>query len=366
MTGIEMVEFGDAVYKIYDFDELEKLLRRLNQDLGKLVANKGFDKQVAEIVGIANSQGWLPQFVSLVLKDRGNTQAIKDFLTANPDWDLTRSPSAADPCETLRVIGGRSFVGRKKLRGFLKEMNKLTGKKVLLVNSDHSKVGKTYSKDLVDFLADSRECPVVYLDLDTASYDPIRLTRELGARMAVDLSAIPDQGSEQASRSNHDLVSLLIPPTPRPGCKECWIILDGFKKIPSEATRELIAQLTQAVQGRKDFRLLLINYQWLPINLAGFAFRDKVQPLTRSEWEDFLKCVHRNKYGNPPSVEALTEYLDGVDHWHKEFIEEAKKEMKPGNDAEVQSQSEPDLEQDHVFLNLAITMVADSISADPI
>src|SRR5882762_9467574 len=148
MTGPEIVTFTVMVSSAYTANDLTNLLLGLNRNfLDYVPLTVPFPQQVRELVGVANSSGWISQLVLAVLADRPNNQFIRDFLSQHPYWDPAHHPPLDHPVDTLRILGGRSFIGRDKLRAAIKKMDDPTGKKVLLVKSTRRKVGKTYSKD---------------------------------------------------------------------------------------------------------------------------------------------------------------------------------------------------------------------------
>src|ERR1044072_3122340 len=121
MNGPEIVEFSKAINLAYTYDELKKLLLKLDRRIQDYVpANAVFPTLVDELIGAANSQGWISQLVLAVLNDRPNNQDIKDFLARRPYWDPARHPPLAHPTETLRILGGDSFIGRNVLRNALR------------------------------------------------------------------------------------------------------------------------------------------------------------------------------------------------------------------------------------------------------
>jgi hypothetical protein len=348
MTGSEIVQFSSVVFVAYNEADFETLLLGLDRSFPKLVTGiVGFQNQVQYLVGVANSQGWVGQLVTAVIKDRGHTQAIKGFLTNYPDWDPARNPPVADPSDAIRLVGGKYFIGRKDLRDFLKRLNVATDRKVLLITSEHKRVGKTYSRDLINFIVDHRQpAGLVYEDLDAGDYNPVKLAKKLGAKMKRDFSEVPDEASEQANRSNQELVTLLVPDPGEEPSKVWWIILDGFKKkVPSEPMQEFIAQLADRIQDRQDFRLLLIDYDYeLPLPVDILVLKDKVKPLCEIELKEFLAHIHQAKKGNLPTPEKLDEYLKGVQDLHNAYI-----------------QRDPKSAQDQLLVNAAITQVAEEI-----
>lgn len=348
MTGPEIVKFSAAVSSAFNSNELTRLLLGLNRIFLDYVTERApFPDQVIELVAAAKSKGWIAQLVRAVVNDRPNNQFIRDFLKLYPNWDPAQYPPLEHPADTLLVFGGRSFVGRGVLREYLKKMDTRTGKKVLLVTSVHRKVGKTYSKDLIDFIsADRQPSGVAYADLDTGDYDPIKLAKKLASEMGMNASLIPDEATEQASRSNQELVNLLIPNVTEALPKVWWIVLDGFRQqIPSEPIQDFIAQMAQRIQRMQDFRLILLNYGYcLPLAVDGFTFKDDLKPLTRDELKAHFKYVHTQKRGVAPSTEDLAKYLSGMDSFLSKY-----------------TQKHPESADDHLLLNMAVTDVADSI-----
>jgi hypothetical protein len=348
MNGPEIVKFSDAVRGAYTSSELTTLLLSLDRRFLDYVTERApFPDQVRELVAAANSKGWIAQFVLAVLNDRPTNQFIKNFLAVHPYWDPTVYPPLTHPADTLRVYGGRSFIGRDVLRVGLKRMDRPTGRKVLLVTSgDHRKVGKTYSKELIDFVSRNLQpSRVAYVDLDSERYDPIKLAKKIAKEMRLSPTLIPDQSTEQASRSNQDLVSLLTENIPNPS-PIVWIVLDGFRdQVPSEPIQDFIAQLAQRIQSMQEFRLILLNYTaCLPPAVGFFIFKDELTPLTRTELETHFTNVHRQKHRTNPLPEELQEYLSCMDDAFEKY-----------------TQTNPELVGDQLLLNLAVTEVVETI-----
>jgi hypothetical protein len=324
VTGAEIVQFSSALNGAFNVNELRALVLGLNRKFEDYTsALKPFPDQVQELVAAANSQNWIAQLVSAVVASRPDNPALKPFLSIYPFWDPGRAASAGHPCDALRVLGGKSFIGRQTLRKFLKKMNTAIGKKVLIVTSEQRKIGKTYSMELLNFLAAStQDARVAYVDLDKENYDPGQLTAKLGGQMHKAMPGIPQPNEQQDARWNQDLVDWLVP-IPDNNGTVWWIVLDGFReKLPSEGVQDLIAQLAQRIQGTINFRLILINFTYrLPLGVDAFSFRDKISPIQRQEVEDFLKRVHVQKYNMDPSPVELSDYLAAVYGRLQEYIE---------------------------------------------
>lgn len=350
MTGPEIVTFTRIVSSAYTANDFSDLLLSLNRNfLDYVAANVPFPQQVKELVGAANSQGWISQLVLAVLADRPNNQHIRAFLCKHPYWDPAKHPVLQHPADTLRVLGGRSFIARDKLRKALKKMDEPTGRKVLLVSSTHRKVGKTYSKDLVEFVSQNKQpSEVAYVDLDSEKFDPINLTKKIVKEMKLNASLFPDEATEQAARSNQELVKLLTE-VDNPLLKVWWIILDGFREgVPSEAIQDFVAKLAQLIQSTEEFRLILVNYTCL-IPFPVFTIKDDLEPLTRAELETHFANVHRQKHKTYPSPSKLSEYLSGMDEFFTEYTTQY-----------------PEFVGDQVLVNRAVTDIADLIEEEEV
>jgi hypothetical protein len=347
MTGPEVVKFSTAVSSAFNAAELTSLLLGLDRNfLDYVPAHVPFPEQVLLLVGVANSQGWISQLVLAAINDRPNNQAIRTFLVLYPDWDPTTNIPFAHPCDTLHVFGGKSFIGRAALRKYLKLMSTVSGKKVLLVSSDKSKQGKTYTKELVDFFSThTQPSRLVYVDMDTCDYEPGDLARHLAKRMGVNTNS-PEQAEQQVARWIPELANWVVPDVSDE--KIWWVVLDGFDaKVTSEGTRELISQLAQRIQSKPNYRLVLINYYKkyrLPLAVDAFVFRDAVKPIQEKEIELFLSEVHKQRYGKPPTPEKLQEYFVAVDARLTAYKQEY-----------------PDDAEDQLLVNMAVTEVAELV-----
>jgi len=342
MTGPEIVQFAAAVNGAFTVDEVISLLLRLNRRFtDHVTANLPFPRQLEELVGAANSQAWVAQLVFEVVRDRPGNASVAQFLARYPGWDPAKSPPSAHPCDALRVFGGKSFIGRPDLRKFLKRMSSGDDKNMLLVMGERRKIGKTYSKEMISFLSVNQPpSGVIYIDLDTDSYDPGKLAGDIAKKMRLDVAGMPTRGQQQASRWNQDLSSWLVPEVPDPRRIVWWMVLDGFRqKMPSEEVQDLIAQIAQRVQGTQDYRLIVIDYNYpLPVAVSGFMFTERIAPIGRDEVQSFLQQVHQQKHGSLPADQELADYMTGV---YEKLAEYA--------------QQYPDMAENHLLLNMAVT-----------
>ena len=156
---------------------------------------------------------------------------------------------------------------------------------------------------------------MAFVDLDKKTYNPFELAKDLAQELKLDPNVIPAETTEQAARTNQDLISLLIRRDTDPAPKVWWIVLDGFRdQVPSEAIQDFIAQLAQRIKRTKEYRLILVNYDYsLPLAVDGFSFKDAPEPLTGTELETHLFKVHRQYKKENPSAQQLAGYMKGKD-----------------------------------------------------
>jgi hypothetical protein len=348
VTGPQIVQFSNVINAVFSEQEFDNLLLEINRKLDDYVSRaRPFPPQAPQVVAAANSQGWVSQLVSAVVMKRGNTGVVKQFLQDNSDLDPAKNAPGGHPCDALHLFGGKPFIGRRTLRKFLKIMVNGTGRNVLLITAERRRVGKTYSKELVNFLSvHLPPAEFVYVDLDRDNDDPGILSQRIGKRMGLDPDKVPKQDKQQAPRWNQELVEWLIPAAISPERKVWWILLDGFReKLPSEGLQNFISQLAEHVQSTQDYKLILLNYSYdLGLAITAFTYRDKVGLLTRGDIVRFLKKVHLTTHGEEPSKEEIRDYLGGVCDRLNQY-----------------KQEHPEMADDQLLVNMAVTDTVESM-----
>lgn len=349
MTGPQTVQFGKVVTPLFDENSMTTLLLTLNRRFIDVApAGLAFPDQVDRIIAAANSaDGWIKQLVVAILAERPNNAALAQFMATNPDCQPNLVLAGQHPCDALQLFGGQSFIGRPELRNYLKKMDTPVGRKVLIVLSEFRRVGKSYTKEVVDFLTLNQQGAwCVSADLDRSDYDSGALAKEIGKQIGLDPRDMPPQGDQQAVRWNQELVEWLIPAVPRPAGGTFWFVLDGFRlKLPSEPLKDFIEQLALRVKNTAIYRLVLLNYlSPLPLDVAVFLYKDTVKRLDRAEVGGHLTAIHQLKYGVAPDAPQLTEYLDDVYEQHAQLARDY-----------------PESADDTLLLNSAVSLVAESI-----
>jgi uncharacterized protein (DUF2267 family) len=347
VNGKQIVDFSDVLSAIYNPGTWRRLLLSVNRSPQEFERpGDAFPDLILRVVEVANSEYWLSTLVRGVQAGYPKHSALREFFTSNPGWEMLKNTRKTHPSDSLRVFGGKSFIARRVFRDHLKQMDEPVGMKVLVVTSGHRKVGKTYSRELIQFLSLSGQSSrPAYADLDKLPSEPFAVAAKIGKEIGLPPLTI-DTRSEQATRSSHDLVDWLVPGNPTGATKTFWIVLDGFRdRIASESVQDFVAQLAQKIQTTPNYRLILINYTYrLPLTVDAFALKDQVLPIQRQDIEAHLREVHQEKYGHPPTPEQLLEYVEAVYEIVKEH-----------------TQREPGIAGDHLLFNTAVTRASNSI-----
>ena len=309
-----MAEFGALLSVVFTEATLDLELLKLNRGgLDKQVTTKAAPpERMMLLVGKANSEGWLRDLVKAVALARSNSDEVRAFTMKYPDLDPARSPVLTNPWDTHQIFGGKLFIGRQLLRKYLKKIEQPLGRKLLVVTSASRNIGKTYTTDLIRFVAQQRPLnKLTYIDLDLETYDPGSLAHKLACDWNVDPETLPKQDKEQASRWIRHLTCFLVTDSPAANGMVRWIVLDGFReKVPSLEVQEFIAQLAASIQSHDAFRLVLINYtQLLPLKVRPFSFADVVEKITDDEIALALTEIHGRIVGRPITPEECQEYL---------------------------------------------------------
>jgi hypothetical protein len=314
VNGPAIAEFGALLPLVFTEDTLNVVLLKLDRgglDM-QVVRHASVPDRMMMLVGKANSDGWLLDLVKAVALERPNSPEVTAFVRNYPYLDPARNPVSTNPWDAHQIFGGKLFIGRLSLRKYLKKIEQPVGRKVLVVTSACRHIGKTYTTDLIRFVAQQRPLnKLTYIDLDLETYDPGSLAHKLASDWNVDQGALPKQDKEQAPRWIQQLTRFLVTDSPAANGIVRWIVLDGFReKVPSLDVQEFIAQLAACVQSHDAFRLILLNYtQLLPLTVRPFSFADVVEKMTDEEIGVALTDIHGRIVGRPITAQECQEYL---------------------------------------------------------
>jgi hypothetical protein len=222
--------------------------------------------QWIEVLGYADTRGWLSELVTALIERRSDDPAIKavlqDIVQAlshedTPAW--ARAPM--HPAYDL-VIGNEAFIDRNPLRQAIEELCSDEGYRVIHVVSDDS-LGKTHSHFLVDHVSERQgSFKIVITDLLNWSADdvtPLDVMTHIAHQMSlgrpeVDLKGLPDA---QARILANWLVGRL-----QGVAQQWWLVFDGVRQVDSgRGVRDLAhyLALTAARQRNLGLRVVLLD-----------------------------------------------------------------------------------------------------------
>jgi hypothetical protein len=316
MTGPQIVAFGNLIFQILLPATLSETLQRMNRPALDRIVTTAFTprEQISQLIGIANTEGWIRQLVDAVVAGRGQIPEVRAFLVNNPDFDSSRNYVPQNPWATYKIFGGKFFLGRGGLRRHLFDMCDPLNSKVLLVISDQRQVGKSYTAGLIQFVSDYvGMSKVSYIDLDAFNYDLDTFAKRIAKEWGIDPEDLPGPGGEQESRWGQYLGKYLIEHVERRNGTVQWLILDGFReKILPQAMLDLVTDLAQRIQSDDLFRLILVDFtQQLPLDVQMFMLSDTVGLLSDDEIRTALRDLAAMK-GPALSDEQSIEYLELV------------------------------------------------------
>ena len=238
-----------------------------------------------------------------------STLVYLDTLDAQ-SWDVPQDPF--DAC----ILRGRfAFLDRADLRRSLRELSAAQGSRTLVVNGA-SRSGKTYSLQLIAFLADRLGLyRVIPIDLreEGADFGPKDLVTKLLNRMGRNSSVreIPEQQQQQAARWNRELCDWLLGEI-RQTETTWWIVVDGVDQVQVHPdTLDLIMKLVGAAETTESaLRIVLLAFtQPLPPDLDPFVAREEIREIDRDIVEEFFTqfVVQAKIPAGEPEIEAAVD-----------------------------------------------------------
>ena len=176
------------------------------------------------------------------------------------------------------------FVNRQPLRTHLRQMFDVdNGPRIMTVHSDLGQCGKSYSAELIRFLArhhDQRSVSIDIFEEWTAEFGPEQLARLLATEIGADTSALPAREAQMA-RWNRQLCSWINREIKSSGAF-WWIVIDGFSKVSNLTTDllDFIHEMAAVIEkeDRPMYRLVLISLspEDLPINLRARVIEENI------------------------------------------------------------------------------------------
>jgi hypothetical protein len=284
-----------ALQQTFDVARFTTMLLTIDKRLENLVAPGNHLQNVERVVWIADQEGWVWSLVDAAHAAAPLSNFLNAFIKAYPEYDPAKGVTPiADYLMAHTLRGGRCFIDRTDLRGKL-GLLRTAESRVLIVTGDR-RTGKTYTRELVNFVCDKiASYKAINADLDRSPFDALALAEHLGAQLGLDRQTIPKQDQEQKTRFTLRLCDWLLSPIVGSANTTYWFIFDGFREQPLlPDTRDLLSELAlRAEMYLKQVRIVLLNYsEDLPIDIIDYVLREEVKMIGRQELCEFFNQVN--------------------------------------------------------------------------
>ena len=284
-----------ALQQTFDGARFTTMLLTMDKRLENLVPPGNHLQNVEGVVWIADQEGWAWSLVDAAHAAAPLSNFLNAFIKAYPEYDPAKGVAQiADYLMAHTLRGGRCFIDRTDLRGKL-GLLRTAESRVLIVTGDR-RTGKTYTRELVNFVCDkTASYKAINADLDRSPFDALALAEHLGAQLGLDRQTIPKQDQEQKTRFTLRLCDWLLSPIVGSANTTYWFIFDGFREQPLlPDTRDLLSELAlRAEMYLKQVRIVLLNYsEDLPIDIVDYVLREEVKMIGRQELCEFFNQVN--------------------------------------------------------------------------
>jgi hypothetical protein len=215
------------------------------------------------------------------------------------------------------------FVGRPKLRSFVKNLLRRTDVPRVIMVYGPSDSGKTYSKFLVHHV--QNQTPYLkafsFEAKPPATYTPEKLATEILRKLKPPNGVPLPPAEDKPAHYAEDLANLILAQIP---AGPLWLVFDGFSDaaVP-QATRLLLAKLAnEAYANAANLRIVLLGCQKGEIALVN-AFSEVIAPPSAQDLQDFFSAVWK-AYGRPISAAeisaAVQQVMDADDQSDARFV----------------------------------------------
>lgn len=334
----QQVRLQEAFKAAFAPAKLQLLLLEVGREwTDYVVATETYPSQVLAIVKVAASDDWLIELIKAAtakLPGDLELQAIESELT------YFAPRTTVNHFEVCCLTGSHILVNRATLRASLRDLYKITGKRILVVKdktpiplAKSNPSGKSHSVQLISYLETSLggfELALVDLERVQRKLGPDKLVQpsDIATRMVkalgYDADIVPDRTNDgQWSRWNLEFCDLFEDvarkdPTVR------WLVIDQFNLVllPQQSV-DLIKELASRINGiLKNLRLILLGYAdtfeqtVLPtvaeealteinerelIEFFARAYKELSLPMTEDDIADIVERVLKGQQALQPS-----------------------------------------------------------------
>lgn len=249
--------------------------------------DKAYMFRVLDLILIAQTGHWVPKLIRCVRDvnpNNGRLQLLDSQLM------LTTAPVHTDPYQACLLWQSTPFLNRLPLREGLKALAQ--GSKAVLVIDGDKKSGKSYSLQLITYLADELDSyRVILIDLverDTTLRQPADIALDILLEIHPDLLDFPEP--PETARDLLIMYRRLAAQIKRYE-KPLWLVIDGLGQVNTpQATKDLVKWLVRdAERGLiANLRVVLLGYgeTVLPKPRMGL---EKISQLTAKDLHELFE-----------------------------------------------------------------------------
>lgn len=280
----------ELIMEMLTLQELEQVVHlAFSQRLEDMIRRGPGQEMCAGLVSLCARQGKLVPLLREIQRVRPHAPrapelaAFIERLRAEAlAWSQPR-----DPFDAWFLHASQPFVNRIALRSALRDLHADDGARVLMIDGEpHS--GKSYTYQLIAYLAHKMRFKVIWVDLVTdafTGYSPWHLARSIAAQMGVH-SPLPEQRDETGARYAITLRDWLVGELARSG-EDWWLVLDGVRQVDLDpAVQDLIQHLMIRAQMHvRNLRVaaLACREDFLPAGHGAFAHQERTAPIARAD-----------------------------------------------------------------------------------
>jgi len=277
---------------------------------------------IMDILQDAERNGWTMNLLGAIVRDFEDhlDTAVKETEIAKVYnieklliERLGRGTALVDPFKSCFVRGGWPFINRPQVSDAFAQLAKPAGFRILVLNGP-AECGKTYSKELPQFVAEIQEnktFKIYYRDVSEGDYafTTEKLVQSILREWNLDIP-IPVQLSQSSSYAT-ELSEWLAAKVPKD--QTWWIIVDGLAKITPDPglLNFLMALARHIADSTHALRLVLLDLgeqNLLPLAAELMTTKVKLDQITISDLMDhYFKVLHGiNGAQNPFDSSLMT------------------------------------------------------------
>ena len=283
LSDQHLVKLYDIFVSGFSLPEFEIVVLSINRSMDSVSTSKS--ERFFAVLKQSRREGWMIELTLAAHHRNPANAALAEFVRDHigPEHVNPQSQQAvtapADPFTVsfLRSNNSVPFVNRSDLRLHLRQMFDIeNGPRIMAVDSSLQRCGKSYTVELIRFLArhhDQRTAYVNIVEEWRPGFGPGQLAELLAEQIGMDVSTMPAREA-QVARWNKELCRWLTREINATG-DFWWIVIDGLGQAPNRANNldDFIHELATIIErdDQSMNRLVLISFAVndLPLNLRA-------------------------------------------------------------------------------------------------